>query len=207
MADKPDPIRDVIAEARRTQILDAAFEVFAQKGYHKATIKDVARAAGVADGTIYNYFKNKNDLMVEMVKQMAEINQLFDQIDQIAGTTTLEDLLTFILRNRLEILTHNITRVQAILPQVITDADLRQVFFDTLLRPTLGVVSCLMQSLIDRGEVRTLPAAVAVQSAFSMLAGALVFHMFTNQSTSDNEEFIRRTVDIMMNGLKPETEA
>lgn len=207
MADKTDPIRDVIAEARRTQILEAAIEVFAQKGYHKATIKDVARAAGVADGTIYNYFKNKNDLMVEMVKQMAEINQLFDQIGQIARTTTLKDLLTFVLQNRLDILTQNMTRVQAILPQVITDADLRQVFFDTLLLPTMGIVSGLMQSLIERGEVRSLPPAVAVQSAFSMLAGSLVFHMLTNQSTENNEEFIRYTVDIMLNGLKPETEA
>lgn len=207
MTDKSDPIRDVIAEARRTQILEAAIEVFAQKGYHKATIKDVARAAGVADGTIYNYFKNKNDLMVEMVKQMAEINQLFDQIGQIAGTTTLKDLLTFILQNRLDILTQNITRVQAIIPQVITDADLRQVFFETLLRPTLGIVSGLMQSLIERGEVRSLPPTVAVQSAFSMLAGALVFHMLTNPSAENNEEFVRYTVDIMLNGLKPEAEA
>ncbi len=52
-----------------------------------------------------------------------------------------------------------------------------------------------------------MPPAVAVQSAFSMLAGSLVFHMLTNQSTENNEEFIRYTVDIMLNGLKPETEA
>ena len=42
-----------LAAARRTQILDAATSVFATRGFSRATIRDIARAAGLADGTIY----------------------------------------------------------------------------------------------------------------------------------------------------------
>ncbi len=57
--DKPDKTNN----DKYHQILNAAIKVFAEQGYHKATISQVAREAGVADGTIYLYFKNKNDIL------------------------------------------------------------------------------------------------------------------------------------------------
>ncbi len=54
MAKTPDPIQALLATARRTQILDAAITVFSEKGFHRATIKEMARVAGIADGTIYS---------------------------------------------------------------------------------------------------------------------------------------------------------
>src|SRR5215831_6325877 len=57
--------RALVAE-RQDQILDAAARVFAEKGFERATIHDVAQTAGVAEGSIYNYFKNKQDLLVHL---------------------------------------------------------------------------------------------------------------------------------------------
>lgn len=54
---------------RKKQILDAATKVFAAKGFDRATIADIARAAGVAEGSIYNYFKNKSDLLISIPRQ------------------------------------------------------------------------------------------------------------------------------------------
>ena len=48
-------------------ILDAAMKVYAQKGYHVATIADVAEAAGLGKGTLYLYFKNKEAIAISMV--------------------------------------------------------------------------------------------------------------------------------------------
>jgi len=47
---------------RRESIIQAAIEVFSKKGFHASGISEIARRAGVADGTIYQYFKNKEDL-------------------------------------------------------------------------------------------------------------------------------------------------
>ena len=51
---------------KRARILDAAVKVFAERGYFSSTVAEIARAAGVADGTIYLYFKSKDDLLLRL---------------------------------------------------------------------------------------------------------------------------------------------
>jgi TetR/AcrR family fatty acid metabolism transcriptional regulator len=51
---------------KRVRILDAAVKVFADRGFFTATVAEIARAAGVADGTIYLYFKSKDDLLLRL---------------------------------------------------------------------------------------------------------------------------------------------
>ncbi|HEX6972549.1 MAG TPA: TetR/AcrR family transcriptional regulator, partial [Limnochordia bacterium] len=55
--------RDEQAAQRRTQLIETALEVFARKGVKAATIKDLAAAAGVAEGLLYHYFDSKDDLL------------------------------------------------------------------------------------------------------------------------------------------------
>jgi TetR/AcrR family transcriptional regulator, fatty acid metabolism regulator protein len=55
------------------QIIDAAIRVFARHGYYNSRVSDIAREAGVASGTIYLYFKTKDDILVRLVREkMAE---------------------------------------------------------------------------------------------------------------------------------------
>lgn len=59
-----------LGEARRTQILEAASRVFARKGFDGATISDVARAAKLAEGSIYNYFRSKEELLIHITQHL-----------------------------------------------------------------------------------------------------------------------------------------
>lgn len=54
---------------KRTLITEAAIEVFAEKGFHQSRVSDIAKRAGVADGTIYLYFKNKEDLLLSIFEE------------------------------------------------------------------------------------------------------------------------------------------
>jgi len=58
------------------RILEAAVKVFAEQGFYQSTISQIAREAGVADGTIYLYFKNKDDILVQFFSYKAK--QVFD---------------------------------------------------------------------------------------------------------------------------------
>src|SRR4051812_11120069 len=96
-----DPIQEQLIAARRNQILEAATTVFANKGFHRATIRDVAKAAGIADGTIYIYFENKTALLMGILDQLNESEQREAYFEQSADM----DINTFFrlhLRQRLE---------------------------------------------------------------------------------------------------------
>lgn len=55
---------------KRQALLDAAIKVFSLKGFHGARISEIAKEAGVADGTTYLYFKNKDDLLIKAVEDL-----------------------------------------------------------------------------------------------------------------------------------------
>ena len=66
--------RETQRQDKRARILEAAVRVFADRGFFNATVAEIARAAGVADGTIYLYFKGKDDLLLQLFEEkMAEL--------------------------------------------------------------------------------------------------------------------------------------
>ena len=71
---------------KRTLITDAAINVFAEKGFHQARIADIAKRAGVADGTIYLYFKNKEDLLLSVFEEKMDylLTELGNALDGIS---------------------------------------------------------------------------------------------------------------------------
>src|SRR6187549_2974279 len=113
-----------LAAARRSQILDAAATVFATRGYHAATIKQIALTAGLADGTIYIYFPNKTALLLGLLDRLNETDQR--QID-LAESKDQDPRAFFVayLRKRLELLHSNLHIMQAVLPEVLANAELR----------------------------------------------------------------------------------
>jgi TetR/AcrR family fatty acid metabolism transcriptional regulator len=71
---------------KRVLITDAAVEVFAEKGFHQARVSDIAQRAGVADGTIYLYFKNKEDLLLSIFEE--KMDMLLNRLgDALTGAT------------------------------------------------------------------------------------------------------------------------
>ena len=80
-------------EAKRERILDAAVLEIARHGYHGTTVSTIARRAGVADGTIYLYFKNKEDLLVSIFERaMKRFNEEAQRIVDEEGGGAEEKL-------------------------------------------------------------------------------------------------------------------
>lgn len=78
------------------QILTAAIKVFAERGFSQSTISQIAHEAGVADGTIYLYFKNKDDILVQFYERMTEhVSTRFWQAVN-SGKTAIEQLFNLI---------------------------------------------------------------------------------------------------------------
>jgi TetR/AcrR family fatty acid metabolism transcriptional regulator len=77
---------------KRERILDAAVRVFARKGFHATRVSEVAKAAGVADGTIYLYFKSKDELLVSLFEDRVERLLTFLQTELPRHATATDKL-------------------------------------------------------------------------------------------------------------------
>jgi TetR/AcrR family fatty acid metabolism transcriptional regulator len=82
------------------QILEAAVKVFARQGFHQSTVAQIAKEAGVADGTIYLYFKNKDDILVQFFSFRTK--QVFESFrEAVNGAETSTDKLRNLVRRHL----------------------------------------------------------------------------------------------------------
>ena len=68
-------------------ILDAAIKIIGQKGYHETTIRDIVKESGQAIGTIYNYFKSKEEMMLVAFKEFFEEMLIYNDVQEKAFTS------------------------------------------------------------------------------------------------------------------------
>src|SRR5882672_9738631 len=92
--------KDVVAEFRTSGILEAARKVFAKRGFHEATVDDIAEAAGVAKGTIYLYYQSKRDGYFAALKfGIAQMYSLV--VQELKKVSTPEEKLRALIASKL----------------------------------------------------------------------------------------------------------
>jgi AcrR family transcriptional regulator len=92
-------------EARREAILDAAGKVFSLKGYHEATLDEIAAEAELAKGTIYNYYNDKLDILVSLITNgHVQFQTLLQELVSRRGTLQefIRDMFAFSLKHMVE---------------------------------------------------------------------------------------------------------
>ncbi len=81
-------------ERRRLEILEAAAQVFADKGYESATTRDIANAVDMGESTLYNYFQNKREILLAIVElKKVEMDEFLSQIDRVENRQELVELI------------------------------------------------------------------------------------------------------------------
>ena len=161
MSEKHDPIQAQLVTARRSQILDAATRTFAQRGYHNSTIRQIASEAGVADGTIYIYFKNKTDLLLGLLNRLNESEQRADHFEEtIHGDLRVQ--VTGYMRQRLTVMEANLQTLRAILPEILADEELRALYRTQVIEPTFALARTLCRTVDGAGGHSTDPRRLFV---------------------------------------------
>jgi TetR/AcrR family fatty acid metabolism transcriptional regulator len=129
------------------RILEAAVRVFAENGYHESTISQIAREAGVADGTIYLYFKSKDDILVHFFQ--FKTRQVFDGFrEQVKRVDTTIDKLKNLIRRHLEEFQKD--RFMAILYQAETHRTHR--LAEEQIREMAKMYHDLVSEIIEQGQ-------------------------------------------------------
>src|SRR5437016_730234 len=139
MSEQRDPFQEQVAALRRAQILDAATKVFAARGFHRTTIRDVAKAAGIADGTIYNYFENKTALLLGILNRLNETERRDEDLAQVVDTD-MRGFMRHYFRQRFAALTQGGPEVfQVVLSEVLVNSELRELYMQQVVAPTFAL--------------------------------------------------------------------
>lgn len=168
MFDPSVDLKEQVVEHRRTQILLGAAKVFAEKGYHKATTKEIAQTAGVAEGTIYNYFSNKRELLLAMMELIA--TQSLKSIVADHPPADPKEFFTMILRDRYQLVEQRGYLIAPIFGEMFSDAELRQEVYRTIAMPIAAHIEKYIQAHIDSGLFRPVDPVITTR----MFVGAII---------------------------------
>ena len=180
-----DPIQEQLIAARRNQILDAATTIFANKGFHRATIRDVAKAAGIADGTIYIYFENKTALLLGILDRLNETDQREAHFEQSADM----DIDTFFrlhVRQRLDAIDGGgLEVVQIVLSEVLVNQELRELYQEKIIAPTFALAQNYFQQWMEDGLIRQFDVPLMMRLISSMVLGLLVLRLLGDPTVEE----------------------
>jgi AcrR family transcriptional regulator len=206
MTDTHDPIQELLVTARRNQILDAATSVFAEKGFHRATVKDIARVAGIADGTIYTYFTSKTEVLLAILHRLNESTQREQHFEQ--GHE--QDIRTFFLaylRQRMSLIWPNAEVFRAVLPELLVNAELRELYYQQVLVPTFSVAEHAFRLLREQKQIGEVDIPLAVRAMAGTILGLLVQQLLGDQQIAERWEELPGVLAILLfDGLKPNEE-
>jgi TetR/AcrR family fatty acid metabolism transcriptional regulator len=187
-------------ETKYHAILRAAISVMAKSGYHHAQISRIARAAGVADGTVYLYFKNKEDILISLIRN--GINQIVQQFEyalspDLDARAKLSRIVSVYFRE-LGTDPDFATVSQVYLRQV--DANIRRQIGD-IMKPFYDVLDGTVEQGIEEGWFRTgINRRIARRMVFGTMDDTVTAWVLTGRKY-DLEALSPDVVDLLLHGL------
>lgn len=178
-------LREKTDEVRRSHILEAAAQVFAERGYHRATIKEVARAAGVSDGAIYNVFENKTALLLSLLDPLAAAsNSAASPVEGADPSARLEGYI----RQRWDAFSAETLQVlRAVLAEALVNDELRHRFYDRVLAPALDSGAVGAATVIGGADAGAEPD-IALRQLVGAMMGLILLRLLGDEVTAQHWE-------------------
>jgi TetR/AcrR family transcriptional regulator len=196
-------------DARPQELLDAALDLFVERGFAATRTEDVAVRAGVSKGTLYLYYPSKEELLKEVIRHHV-INQIAEGaqiIREFTGTTP--ELLALVLRMWWDRIGE--TRASGIIKLMTSEVrnfpEIAQFYIDEVVAPSNQMLADVIQRGVDRREFRDVDVVEVVHA----LVGPLVFLALNKHSLGacsaafllDPKAVIAAQIDMVLFGLVP----
>lgn len=206
--------REILGEGRKRQILRAASRVFARRGYSAATIEDIARTAGISEGTIYNYFRGKEDLLIHIPRHLAGpvVDELAARLPEVRTPADAERVLIHLGLRIINRLTANVRFVKVFLstlPHLSQKA--REEYARLMPLALVGILEAHLRQGMAAGIYRRdLAPAIAARAIPAMFMFAVIMEevMLDGRLTPNSfDTVVQETIRLFLYGALDRTEA
>jgi AcrR family transcriptional regulator len=197
MSPRPD-----VSEERKDQIIKAAEEVFTQKGFSDARMDDIAGETGLSKGTLYLYFKSKDELIIAILDRIFQREfKTLENADY--STMSAEQAINMFV----ETVSKDIKIMLRLMP--IAYEFLALAFRNKLVQEALkmylnrymDILTPIIQKGIDDGEFRQVDAKEVAIAAGAVMEGTILLWVY-DRSLVEPEHHIRSGMKLLLEGVK-----
>jgi AcrR family transcriptional regulator len=197
--------RPNVSDERKTQILNAAEGVFTKRGFNEARMDDIAEKTGLSKGTLYLYFKSKDDLIIAILERIfqREFRQLEDlQQDDVSASDAMMKLTDLITKDIVSML-RLIPIIYNFLALAFRNKYVQRALKDYI-NHYLNILIPIIQRGIDAGEFRSVDAREVAIAAGAIIEGTMLLWVY-DKSIIDPERHIRSGMKLLLEGVQTRT--
>lgn len=194
---------------KQARILEAAIEMFAEKGYSNTTTSEIAKKAGVAEGTIFRHYKTKKELLLAIVtptltKVVAPIiEKTFVKDILEKDYDSYEDFLRALMINRYKFVKSRVSILKIFLQEVAFHSDINEDVKELFTNRIYQQFTRIVAHFQSKGQLKALPVDTIIRLTITSIFGFLItrFIILPEHNWDDFAE-IDNTIQFIMSGLK-----
>ena len=197
--------KERITKTRRKQILKAALSVFSTRGYGESTMADVAAAAGVGVGTLYNYYENKRDLLISLLQKLMISEGLNHILDTMADQSG-RDFMDSLLEERLEFGFDNVQTILFLFFEIQRDTKLQHQYVQDVVGPLLARIEEYIRLQIKRGDCRKVDERIISRAMVGTIIGSIILYRLEQRNSPFAKAHLKKIThelsSLFMSGLE-----
>ena len=194
---------------KQIRIIQAAVEIFAEKGYSATSTSEIAQKAGVAEGTIFRHYKTKKELLLSIVTpMMAKLIAPFvlHDIRKVLDSEyeSYEGFLRAMLVNRIQFARQHAARLKIMVHEIPFQPELQALFKEHIASKIVERVQRITVYFQERGQIVGLPPLSLMRMSASVAIGYVAArYFFAPDLAWDEEKEIDMMLHFIMHGLTP----
>lgn len=197
-------------EARPEEILDAALDLFTEKGFSSTRMVDIAKKAGISKGTLYLYFESKEIIFQELLRTMISpmVDEAEDAIKAFQGSSS--ELLETMVASWWDNIWNS--KLSSIPKLIVSEAgnfpEMAEFYVETIVKRARGLFEAIIQQGIDNNEFKTCDNRAAARLLMAPVIQANIWKhsLKPYDNELDDQAYIKLHLELFLSGLKKATE-
>lgn len=192
---------------KQKRIVQAAVSIFSEKGYAASSTSEIAKKAGVAEGTIFRHYKTKKDLLISVVAPlmsklvapfvMRDFNKVLD-----SSFPDYEAFVRAVLMNRREFVQQYMPVVKILLQEVAFHPELQEQFKKQVATKVFERIHQVVRGFQQEGQLIDWPTPTVIRLTVSVIIGYLIArYLFLTELDWDDDQDVEYTVQFIVRGL------